>query len=614
MNHIRKSLKKTKTVRIVIALLLVCTMTIPMCARAEYAKTDIKGYIYSGERSATFNCIFFDGVPVPYVSILQYFGATYDTDYILRPEGDGRYRFYNDRGYMIFNPANDTIVINSMEAFLYNDFLLPNSPDSSAGGDGNKINPYYSYKGNVYLDGASEIELDLGKYGIHIIEENGIIYLPLTALHILTGGTYDVLVYSNNLISITSGSDKPIIDCSTNYNSLTREASEAEYTYNNLSLFMDTAYGCPPLCSMSEDIRNSGFDAAMEATDERREVKRLLKSTDMVDFLFGMTTLSEMLYDGGHTDFFDPIKDNLETASVTKFKEIVQNTDDPRAELLRKWREHNRPDRDTHEKIERYVDGYKAYTPYFIEYDEDNMIKFAYYEYDDTAIFVFSEFNDDTLKFFKQSLDLAKEHGMKNFLLDESRNKGGKVAVLCYMLGLVTDNPSYYFKGTFTGDMLKTSYDCDYNLDGKFGDSKQDVGYNFNYGILCSSNSFSCGNSLPVYAKERGIPILGETSGGGTCMVGYYALPNTYLGDYSAYKILTRMDGRTVEDGASPDYDITKRAADGSVDYTDFHNFALLDYILDTHYGNTSLSSSAVTRNVKVTNVPKTYDYLKKIL
>ena len=31
-----------------------------------------------------------------------------------------------------------------------------------------------------------------------------------------------------------------------------------------------------------------------------------------------------------------------------------------------------------------------------------------------------------------------------------------------------------------------------------------------------------------------------------------------------------------------------------------------LEAFLDTHYGNTSLSSSAVTQNVKVTNVPKT--------
>ncbi len=87
------------------------------------------------------------------------------------------------------------------------------------------------------------------------------------------------------------------------------------------------------------------------------------------------------------------------------------------------------------------------------------------------------------------------------------------------------------------------------------------------------------------------------------------------MGQYSAYKTYTYKNGDNVENGATPDYDITKLTADGLVDYSDFHNFALLDFILDTHYSKQS-PSNQTTQNEQATGVttkvkkaPKTYDF-----
>lgn len=77
-------------------------------------------------------------------------------------------------------------------------------------------------------------------------------------------------------------------------------------------------------------------------------------------------------------------------------------------------------------------------------------------------------------------------------------------------------------------------------------------------------------------------------------MVGCFNLPNAYNGQYSSYKTIVYQDGNDVEKGATPDYDITKLVADGSVDYSDFHNFALLDNILDMHYADKSPASEDV--------------------
>ena len=35
--------------------------------------------------------------------------------------------------------------------------------------------------------------------------------------------------------------------------------------------------------------------------------------------------------------------------------------------------------------------------------------------------------------------------------------------------------------------------------------------------MLTSETSFSCGNTVPVMAKLKGIPIIGRRSGGGAC-------------------------------------------------------------------------------------------------
>ncbi len=608
-----------KALKIVTSFILIFSLTIPMYARAEYPKTDVVTYLYDVDNSTTFNCIFIDGIPVPYVSIMQFFLATNDKNYKIQPEGDGRYRFYNDKGYMIFDPDNDTIVVYALDMSFYKDCMPPDFASHTVG-DANASNQYYIYEGNKFLSDVTEYELDLGKYGVDIIEDGGMIYLPLTAANILFGGSYDIPAYADGFMSITTGGDDPIVDSSINLDKMTRDISEVEYTYNNLSFLMDTVYGCPPYCSMSDIIRENGFDAAMESTDDTRMVKSLLKSTDTVDFLFGIATLSEMLYDGGHTFLVMPIFKNPEAEAVMAFEEARENPKDPRTELYEKWININLPDKQAHSEIENYIGGYDDYIPIFEEYDERGMIRFAYYEYDDTGIFVFSEFETDTISNLKRALDLAKEHGMKNFLLDESVNVGGEVGVFCYMLGLMTNRMSLYFRNVSTGDMLESVYKCDYNSDGIFGDSMEDAGYDFNYGVLCSSDSFSSGNLLPVYAKEAGIPIIGETSGGGTCMAGFFYLPNTYGTQFSSYLMSVREDGTDVDAGAKPDYDITKHAADGSIDYSNFHDFALLDNILDMHYADkTPASDRAVNgkqafagQTIKVSSVPKTGDDITK--
>lgn len=149
--------------------------------------------------------------------------------------------------------------------------------------------------------------------------------------------------------------------------------------------------------------------------------------------------------------------------------------------------------------------------------------RYRYYEYDDTGIFVYTNYDEHVVEYFKQALDIAKVHGMKNFVLDESYNGGGAVTV-----GLFKMAP---------------------------------------------------GNSYNI----------------------------------SAFRTCATKGDLDVDSGATPDYDLTKTGDDGMIDYSDFHNFALVDSILDKHYLSNNLPSQTVNdgrsgTTLKVKNVPKTND------
>ncbi len=68
-----------------------------------------------------------------------------------------------------------------------------------------------------------------------------------------------------------------------------------------------------------------------------------------------------------------------------------------------------------------------------------------------------------------------------------------------------------------TGETTVQRYLADTNLDGVIDEKDLEKQYDFRFAILTTRCSFSCGNILPVYAQEKGIMIIGEKSGGGTC-------------------------------------------------------------------------------------------------
>ena len=152
---------------------------------------------------------------------------------------------------------------------------------------------------------------------------------------------------------------------------------------------------------------------------------------------------------------------------------------------------------------------------------------------------------------------------VKNVIFDISLNGGGTVGVLLKILTLISkDNNSTF---TFFDNLSKIatiySTQIDSNNDGLY-DTKDCFGNQFNFYILTSDCSFSCGNAFPCLAQNsKDAKIIGQKSGGGECAVAIHYLPNSeYVYHSSTTHIGFCNENYTefygVEGGAKPDIEI----------------------------------------------------------
>ena len=125
--------------------------------------------------------------------------------------------------------------------------------------------------------------------------------------------------------------------------------------------------------------------------------------------------------------------------------------------------------------------------------------------------------------------EIKARGGVKNIILDISTNGGGVLGVMMKLLSLIaSENLSCisYLEGT-TKQAVEVYTKVDINDDGAY--TNEDVfGDDFNFYILTSDCSFSCGNAFPCFAKtNHSAKIIGQKSGGGECAVAIHFLPNS---------------------------------------------------------------------------------------
>lgn len=560
----------------------------PFAALADtqpaYEKKDVTAYRYSLDKSEMLQCLFLKDLPeVPYVNVEDYLDRLYTVDYTTAADGDV-YTVSGNGTTLVADTSKETVTISNYDAGLNLNLVEVEKADI---GD-------YIKEGAPKLSSDKPVTFDYSKYSIDLIGDDGKLYFPLTTLSDMFDCTYHAAEYVNNSIyfvqTLSAQHDEDgYFDRSSIYEQTERSRAMIDYTYNELCFLMDHFYGKPPKAPIAKSVAEKGFDKAL---DDYPEIKQKLKSNKRVDFQMGMLLLSDAFDDGGHTvlcagmltdmEFYG---ENDKCKMLTDFLTEMMLSDEASEVIKRQM-----GGEDKVALVEKARTEKLKGATLVKKWDEH---KTFFYTKGETALFRFDKFEHPVVRDFAWALDYASKNGIKNFVIDIATNGGGDECISHFINTIITNKQknsnviTTQMRNSASGGILSKDWTMDLDLNGVFDDNDKSVYYDFNYAILTSENSFSSGNLMPCMAKDRGILILGETSGGGTCMLSKHYYPDATFYATSGIYTMIRADQTDVDSGAAVDFDLVTKAADGTKDYSNFYDFAKLEECINKFYGIT---------------------------
>ena len=550
---------------------------------SSFTQKQITVYDTGSTEKSELTCVFKDATPnVPYVSLEQYLDLVYggDSDYTLTGKGNlytvtGKNKNTGKTGSkLIVDTKKETLTFEKSE-----DFVVGKKDETMVD---------YVVTTLVSQEGNPKTTYDLSRYEMDICAQDGQVFLPLSTWS-------DILDQSLTYADYIDGSIYLIRDGSSSdeahemlqkeeeyFDTLTREADVASHAYHELCFSLENLYG-RPLRAHSQEFLDSlkaiGLDKTLEKGGtmegiDLNKMKAYLTSTNKAEFVHGLTMLDYLLFDGGHTFVSSPFlftllySDNTELSKA--YRELLN--EDPSAkdtvnDLISLWeistvKNANLQD----QRMRGFGIPSKTWTN---EYGEEVA---SIYLFDKTAIFQFDSFKNDVVRMssgdkpFLDALKYAKENGCDNFVIDLSINGGGSDQVMGYILTIICEEDVYtYGYDVNTGSRTKRIFHADKNLDGTIDEKDSETKFDFNYAFMISGYTYSSGNYASVLAKEHGIPMLGETSGGGGCYVTSLVLPD----EFNSYQLscsltMTDSQNKGVDGGVEPDYPMAVDPSDGS--------------------------------------------------
>ena len=561
--------------------------------------TDVKGTIYTR---------IYDGNDyLPYVGLKYWLSEMCDAEVSSISYSGGKYVIMASALGKSFpleiNTAKNTIYCPSWAGFFF--------PDESLKFGENNI-MYYVKK---VFTGQKAITFNLGQYGFKIYGGLEDAYIPLCVANQLFTAPMTLSSFLYNGVSLykyADDSDYKTFRESPWYKDLKKRPPElVDISYRLLCLNHDYIYGKPGYYGFADNNDGYAKEAEVKAADELSfdalltqkdpETKALLKSPSYADYFKGMRQLTLSTYGDLHAFFpvaagsflsFDDkdIEKALEEAKISNkriFHDKKSGVDDEGNTIdgtLADWRQkkqitkYNLKDSEyvlKDEKKLELIDGGKTLIIRFDSFTIDSSKWQAYYTKSPSALPdpKTVDLPEDSITLFYKAFyniyhDKEEEEGdykdVKTVLIDDSCNTGGAVRALEYILNLITGSGDIYYEDVHSSTKYHEIIKVDLNLDGKVDSKDDEFQENFkdlNIAILTSFKSFSCGNALPFFVKERKnskIKVIGERSGGGSCVVGSGVTADGFPFNFSFYQRLCSSDfSKTNESGAELDYDLT---------------------------------------------------------
>ena len=593
--RIKKYLKNTAIMT------TICTgLMFPMAVYAEpdtfhsgdpvnCTQKEVPVYRSSLDEEDTFTCYYFDDMPnVPYVSYENFVETFFKLDLTVTDQGSGKYTFSREdiEGNpvtAVFDAEDETLTVENNETFF-------SVSDEKMDEDGRSEEvPFINKRVNITEEGTVKEKIyDYSKYGIDLRTVNDAPVVPLASISDLygnTNGTGTIVIYNGEKIYFNGTS--LMLDCGLARNSDyelvqplidgNRSEDMREFNYKELCLLIDNMYGFPnDSYPFAKKVSEEGLDAALTQMDP--QTKEYLLSSDSTLYMAGLNRLlTYWLCDGGHTGIAfselvisktdDPANLNREKNNefFSTVLPILSAGDGAvawqgNADLINYERMYNRQIANaTYPVLRAEAYGIDQSSAQGVLYKGDTaVIYFNNFTYDGQGWVDYYNAVDqgeegvipqDTYGFFQTTMrEISTHPEIKNIVIDDSANGGGvDIAMLGVDELLFGDHAKETLnKGTGITTTMKFTYDL--NLDGVFDEKDAEVDYSkYHYAVLESISSFSCGNLFPAFAKEHGVMILGETSGGGSCNVAFHATADGILFQMSSEK---ELQGRASIDGA----------------------------------------------------------------
>ena len=368
---------------------------------------------------------------------------------------------------------------------------------------------------------------ELKQYSIDFIGYNGKAYIPLqTGLDIFMSGVngftcayngkdiYYTGNFSGDMISgDATAYEKQFYNQSPWKNQTTRDSALAEFTYNELCFSLDYFYG------LKEYREISSFDTLF--TDAN--LKANLKSTNTKTYEQAMIKFGYQYLFDGHAGYTTP------SPSVAQTYNSDSSYDDVASEAASNNPKYIQLYGDMYELTAAREDagkgiGLRTFNNVavitFDSFVKSGNTSTSYSNLDSTTYEVLAE-SDTYLFFAKAFKEITADTSIEKIVFDVTCNGGGMVDALPFLEGFMTDSPFIVCKDTLTGEFADVKYKVDLNQDGTKGGTGDTYQGQYDFYVMTSNFSFSCGNAFPTFVKAGHMAtIIGETSGGGSCAVG----------------------------------------------------------------------------------------------
>ena len=461
--------------------------------------------------------------------------------------------------------------------------------------------PIIRWKYREAVPQTAHVTLDYGRFGIDLRDDDTNVYFPFATIadlyidgymHLADYNGEQVMVTPEGAISMDSGYPQFFI---TPILKETRAADMADFAYRNLCFTLTNLFGYPGRTLLENNgLKEKGLDQALLDYGQAGQMTRdLLLSTDMYDFITGTYTLTYLFDDGGHTytdvtrisdiggdpAFVEKLTEIL-VPKVTEFeslcpeyqpfKDFRQTRAKMGADVIEKRKEK------FGEGVDYYKEGETVYC-FFDSFLCDDFMWRDYYNGEGPKPTLEDNPNDDLLILLDALEKAEKDPEVKNFVLDIAANGGGSSDIVLFITSLFCNKSDMYYDNVLTGQRMKSHFEVDRNLDGKFDEKDAEVAYHLNFAVLISTYSFSCGNMLPAMVKDYGIPLLGQRSGGGSCAVLYNPSADGFGYRYSTHRNrLTNTKNENIDSGIEPTYVLE------TVD--DFYDVPKVTKLIESYY------------------------------